>query len=118
MMTASGRRWSRSWRSLQIWYKIWALLGSLDQGQQWQATQHLTPQLHLHPRLTAFHILRHPQLLLVHSQLILEFLVSPLLELQVLLGSIWVPKEENLRRRGLYCLLVLSETLIEKQGPP
>ena len=22
MTTASGRRWSRSWRSLQIWYKI------------------------------------------------------------------------------------------------
>ena len=35
-----------------------------------------------------------------------------------LLGSIWVPKEENLRRRGLYCLLVLSETLMEKQGSP
>ena len=118
MTTASGRRWSRSWRSLQIWYKISALLGSLDQRLQWQATQHLPPQLHLHPRLTSFHILRHPQLLLVHIQLLLEFLVSPLLDLEVLLGSIWVPKEENLRRRGLYCLLVLSKILMEKQGPP
>ena len=117
MTTASGRRWSRSWRSLQIWYKIRALLGSLDQCLQWQATQHLPPQLHLHPRLTAFHILRHPQLLLVHIQLLLEILVSPLLDLQVLLGSIWVLKEENLRRRGLYCLLVLLKVLIEKQGP-
>ena len=42
----------------------------------------------------------------------------PLLDLGVLLGSIWVPKEENLRRRGLYCLLVPSERLMEKQGPP
>ena len=94
------------------------LLGSLDQRLQWQATQHLPPQLHLHPRLTAFHILQHPQLLLGTIQLLLEFLVSPLLDWEVLLGSIWVPKEENLRRRGLYCRLVLSERLMEKQGPP
>ena len=118
MMTASGRRWNRSWRSLQIWYEISALLGSLDQRLRWQATQHLPPQLHLDPRLTAFHILQHPQLLLATIQLLLEFLVSPLLDLQVLLGSIWVLKEENLRRRGLYCRLVLSERLMEKQGPP
>ena len=36
--------------------------------------------------------------------------------------SYWVqsglPKEENLRRRGLYCQWVLSEILMEKQGPP
>ena len=31
----------------------------------------------------------------------------------------WVPlQEENLRRRGLYCLLVLWLILMEKQGPP
>ena len=48
----------------------------------------------------------------------LEILCSPLLDLQVLLGSIWVLKEENLRRRGLYCLLVLLLILMEKQGPP
>ena len=59
-----------------------------------------------------------PQLLLATIQLLLEFLVSPLLELQVLLGSIWVPKEENLRQGSLYCPWVLSEILMEKQGPP
>ena len=32
-----------------------------------------------------------------------EILVFPLLDLQVLLGLIWVPKEENLRQEGLYC---------------
>ena len=47
---------------------------------------YLPPQLHLHARLTAFHILQHPQLLLVHTQLLLEILVSPLLDLEVLLG--------------------------------
>ena len=56
------------------------------------------------PRLTAFHILQHPQLLLVHTQLLLEFLVFPLMDLEVLFGSILVPKEENLRQEGLYCL--------------
>ena len=56
--------------------------------------------------------------LLVHTQVLLEILVFPLLDLQVLLGSIWVLKEENLRRRGLYCLLVLLTILMEKQGPP
>ena len=93
-------------------------MGSLDQRLQWQVTQHLPPQLHLHPRLTAFHILQHPQLLLVHFQLLLEILVFPLLDLQVLLGSIWVPKEENLGQEGLYCLLVPLVILMEKQGPP
>ena len=68
--------------------------------------------------LTALHILQHPQLLLATIQLLLEFLVSPLLEWEVLLGSIWVPKEENLRQRSLYCPWVLSEILMEKQGPP
>ena len=51
-------------------------------------------------------------------QLLLEFLVSPLLDLQVLLGSIWVPKEENLRQGSLYCQWVLLLILMEKQGPP
>ena len=67
---------------------------------------------------TFIHILRHPQLLLATIQLLLEFLVSPLLDLEVLLGSIWVPKQENLRQRGLYCQWVLLLILMEKQGPP
>ena len=83
-----------------------------------RATQHLPPQLHLHPRPTAFHTLRHLQLLLVHSQLLLELLAFPLLELQVLLVLIWVLKEENLRQRGLYCLLVPLAILMEAQEPP
>ena len=92
-------------------------MGSLVQRSQWQATQHLPPQLHRHPRPTAFHTLRRPQLLPVHSQFLLEILVSPLLELQVLSGSTWVLKEENLRQRGLYCLWVPLAILMEKQEP-
>ena len=38
------------------------------------------------PGPTAFLTLRHPQLLLFHSQLLLELLAFPLVELQVLLG--------------------------------
>ena len=66
----------------------------------------------------AFLTLRHTRLLLVHSKLLVEILAFPLLEKQVLLVSIWVLKEENLRQRGLYCLLVPLAILMEKQEPP
>ena len=86
--------------------------------QHRQATQHLPPQLHLHPSPTVFRTLRHTQLLPAHTKLILAILVCPLLDLQVLLASIWVLKEENLRSRGLYCLMEALAILMEKESPP
>ena len=71
MMTASGMRWSGSWRNYLLWLGVSALLCSLDQRRHPQATQHPAPQLHLHPRHMALPTLRHTQLLPVASELIL-----------------------------------------------